>query len=395
MVDAEVSEMRTSAISVAEYQDRVRAIRRKMEEQQLDALFIFSDEYRCGNTLYVTGYKPINVIEESPQAVFLPLQGEPQVFLGHINAQSARKVSWIDQIHSTGELYEKLSPLATGLKRIGMVGENLLPLTIYRELQRAFPDAELVSCPVLVNELRQVKSEAELKWVEEACKLGDIGLQTAIESIEAGQTEIEVCAVAEHATRTRGGDLGCAYIVSAGQHMSLPTWRPDHTVIRQGDVVMVDIAPSYKMYCTDVAVTVPVGPPSSDQRRALQVAREVALEVVEKTGPGMPANSMYQEMRSRLERAGYADYFLPYAKGFRAIGHGVGLDVVEFPNLGPESDYLLVPNMVLGLKLDLHGLAFGGVRAEITVAITETGCRPLNNILTNEVAVQAMEHGVG
>ena len=393
-MDTEVSEMRTNAIPVSEYKDRVRAIRQRMEGQELDALFIFSDEYRCGNTLYVTGYKPINVIEESPQAVFLPLNGDPLVFLGHINAQSARQVSWIEDIYSTGELYEKLSPYAKGRQRIGMVGENLLPLTIYRELQRAFPAAELVSCPILVNELRQVKSPAELQWIEEACRLGDIGLQKAIESIQVGQTEIEVCAVAEHATRLRGGDLGCAYIVSAGQHMNLPTWRPDHTEIRQGDVVMIDIAPSYKMYCTDVAVTVPVGKPSSEQQRALQVTREVVLEVVEKTGPGMPANRMYQEMRSRLERAGYADYFLPYAQGLRAIGHGVGLDVVEFPNLGPESEYILVPNMVLGLKLDLHGLSFGGVRAEVTVAITENGCRPLNRILTNEVTISAMEGGV-
>ncbi len=42
-----------------------------MKDEGLDALVIYSDEYRSGHTTYLTGYKPINVIEESPQIVFL------------------------------------------------------------------------------------------------------------------------------------------------------------------------------------------------------------------------------------------------------------------------------------------------------------------------------------
>jgi Xaa-Pro dipeptidase len=67
---------------------------------------------------------------------------------------------------------------------------------------------------------------------------------------------------------------------------------------------------------------------------------------------------------------------------------------VEFPNLGPDSDFELRPNMTLGLKLDLHGLPFGGVRFEITVRITPTGCQPLNQILSDDQLITALRNGV-
>ncbi len=59
------------AITEAELSGRVVALRKKMREADLDALIVFSDEYRSGHSTYLTNYKPINVIEESPQVVFL------------------------------------------------------------------------------------------------------------------------------------------------------------------------------------------------------------------------------------------------------------------------------------------------------------------------------------
>ena len=70
-----------------------------------------------------------------------------------------------------------------------------------------------------------------------------------------------------------------------------------------------------------------------------------------------------------------------YAKGMRAVGHGVGLDVVEWPNLDKESKFPLEPGMVLGVKFDLHGFDFGGIRQEVEVLVEENSCRSLNDII--------------
>ncbi len=64
----------------------------------------------------------------------------------------------------------------------------------------------------------------------------------------------------------------------------------------------------------------------------------------------------------------------------RAICHGVGLEVVETPDLGPNSEFIFEPNMCFGIKFDLHGFPFGGVRVEPTVIIAENGSEPVNDL---------------
>ena len=59
------------AINKLELSDRLTRIREKMHEENFNALIIYSDEYRSGNTTYFTDYKPINVIEEHPRLFLL------------------------------------------------------------------------------------------------------------------------------------------------------------------------------------------------------------------------------------------------------------------------------------------------------------------------------------
>ena len=85
-----------------------------------------------------------------------------------------------------------------------------------------------------------------------------------------------------------------------------------------------------------------------------------------------------------LKPHGLEKNFTPYAKGLRGVGHGVGLDVVERPNLSSDSDFNISSGMTLAIKLDLHGLVGGGYRIEIVVAITENGVKPLNKLILEE-----------
>ena len=68
----------------------------------------------------------------------------------------------------------------------------------------------------------------------------------------------------------------------------------------------------------------------------------------------------------------------------RAVGHGVGINVVEWPNLDAESAFLLEPGMTLAIKYDLRGFEWGGTRFEVDVVMEDHGCRTLNRILDCE-----------
>jgi Xaa-Pro aminopeptidase len=89
-------------------------------------------------------------------------------------------------------------------------------------------------------------------------------------------------------------------------------------------------------------------------------------------------------MLAELEPHGLSKNFTPYAKGLRGVGHAVGLDVVERPNLSSESNFELEAGMTLAVKLDLHDLKGGGYRIEVVVAVTEDGIRPLNKLVLEQ-----------
>ncbi|RMF83605.1 MAG: aminopeptidase P family protein [Nitrospinota bacterium] len=377
-----------SGLPVTTFQQRIATIQQAVTERGLDALFVFSDEYRPGHTLYLSDYYPINVIEESPQGVYVPAQGEVTLFLGAINAQTAREVSWIQDIRSIEDLpaflQERVDRKGRRL-RIGLAGETLLPVRYYRLLRSALDENAFVSADDLLHQMRERKSREEIALMQEAAHLGDQAIKAALARLRQGEvTEVELAAVAEYTIRSQGGHLGSATVLSAGHHTRLPTWRPSLKKIMPGEAVLIDVNPSWHGYCSDVSVTVFHGEMTREQAELLALSRQIHRGVITRLRPGLPASFIYDYFLDRVRAAGYERFFTPYAQGMRAVGHGVGLDVVERPNLDAGSTFLLAPGMTLAIKFDLHGFDFGGIRQEVVVAIEEDGCRALNNILEEE-----------
>jgi len=173
-------------------------------------------------------------------------------------------------------------------------------------------------------------------------------------------------------------------VIMSGPNTEFPAWRPSLRVLQPGDFVLMDFNPCYEHYCNDGGITVLLPGARPEQATALRTAHRILKEVVPALRPHTKADTVYRLLLARLQTAGYAEAFTPYTRGLRGVGHGVGLDVVEPPNLGADTDYLLEPGMTLAVKLDLHGLPGGGLRVEVVVAITETGIRPLNKLVLQE-----------
>lgn len=374
-----------TGLSRETFSHRVAAVRRYLIDNGLDGLFAFSDEYRPGSTLYLADYYPINVIEESPQGVYVPAEGQVTLFLGAINARTAEAISWIEDIRAIdtlGPFFKRLREQAGRELKLGLVGEALLPIKYYRRMLSALAQSEFVCADDLLNGMRAIKCPDEVALMEQAAHLADKGLKAAIERLKAGDaSENDLAAAAEHPVRLGGANLGSATIVSAGQHTQLPTWRPSDHEIAPGDPVLIDVNPIYRGYCADTAVTVFHGDADGEKRRVLDLSRDVLRGVIDHLRPGQPASTIYGYLLEKSEAAGYGEQFRRYARGMRAVGHGVGINVVEWPNLDADSDFLLEPGMTLAIKYDLRGFDWGGTRFEVDVLMEEGGCRPLNLIL--------------
>lgn len=365
----------------SEYDRRLAAVREEMAAEEYDLLVVYADEYRVGDGFYLSNFKPINVLEEAHQVVLVPIDEEPVLLTGALNAHGARERSWIDDVRPFGDLAETLSDVADrsgGLSRVGLAGEELFPVRWYDVLESSL-SAEIVRDDELLARLRQFKSDAEIRMLEHAAEIGDASIADTLESMAVGDSETDLAAVGEYGARRRSAEIGSAYVVIAGENTRHPTWRPspDHRV-DDGDYVIVDASPQYRGYAADVAVTAIAGH-DEEKAETLRRANDVTEEIIaEEIRPGRTAADLYDRVIERVAAEGWREEFEPFATGVRAIGHGVGIDVVEWPNLGPGVDVPLEPGMVVSLKFDLHGIAGGGLRVERMVAIEDGGARPLN-----------------
>ncbi|MEZ5824327.1 MAG: Xaa-Pro peptidase family protein [Geminicoccaceae bacterium] len=367
---------------------RTEKLRSRMKSEGLDALVIYSDEYRSGHSTYVTNYKPINVIEESPQLVVMVGDREPVVFLGRLNAYAARDMCWIADVRGIHRPYkdfpEIFAPLAGRPTRIGLIGKNILPVEIYEQITDAVPDASIHARDDIMLDLRKIKSKAEIALMERAADINDAVLRQAAKAVKVGMTEIQVAGLAESIARQMNADIGSATVVMSGPNTNYPAWRATDRQIRPGEFVMLDFNPAVGHYCNDGGITILMPGADPQQEKAIVVGHRALKKVIPTIRPGITARSIFDTLLAELEPHGFAQNFTPYAKGLRGVGHAVGLDVVEPPNLSSDSDFELEAGMTLAVKLDLHDLPGGGYRIEVVVAITEDGVHPLNKLVLAE-----------
>ncbi len=375
-------------ISRKELEQRTENLRRRMTSEGYDALIVYSDEYRSGHSTYVTDYKPINVIEESPQLVLIVGDAAPVVFLGRLNAYAAKDMCWIDDVRGIHRPYsdfpQVFAPIVGRASRIALVGKNILPVEIYEQLRAAVPEAAIEGRDDIMLDLRKIKSAAEIALMEEAADINDAVLKEAAKAVKVGMTEIQVAGLAEGLARRMNADIGSATVVMSGPNTNYPAWRATDRKIQPGEFVMLDFNPAVGHYCNDGGITILTPGADPEQERALVVGHRALKKVIPTIRPGMTARSIFDTLLGELEPHGFAKNFTPYAKGLRGVGHAVGLDVVEPPNLSSDSDFELEAGMTLAVKLDLHDLPGGGYRVEVVVAVTEDGVKPLNKLVLAE-----------
>lgn len=376
------------SISTQELKTRTQNLRNRMKAEGYDALVIYSDEYRSGHSTYITNYKPINVIEESPQLVIMVGDKEPVVFLGRLNAYAAKDMCWIEDVRGIHRPYsdfpDVFKPLIGGSSKIGLIGKNILPFEIYEQIVDAVPDAKIESRDDIMLDLRKIKTEAEIALMEAAADINDAVLKEAAKAVKVGMTEIQVAGLAENIARQMNADIGSATVVMSGPNTNYPAWRATDRKIQPGEFVMLDFNPAIGHYCNDGGITILMPGADPEQERALVAGHRALKKVIPTIRPGITARSIFDTLLEELEPQGLAGNFTPYAKGLRGVGHAVGLDVVEPPNLSSDSDFELEAGMTLAVKLDLHDLVGGGYRIEVVVAVTEDGVRPLNKLVLAE-----------
>lgn len=367
-----------------EFRSREKKIREEMTVRQLDALLLYADEYRWGDSVYIGNYCGLNMIEEAPYCIFLPLEGDSVCFVGRQNLRPAQTYGRIKDVRYIGEIDSHLDDLSRGkrLRRVGYTNEDIFPQGIFNRATRGLPDATFEVAGDILRKLRLRKSDAEVRLLRKASEIGDIAFRKVRDIIRPGVNLLEIVNLAESTMRLAGGQYSFAHQVGVSEQLGQGVTVASDRQVKEGELVVIGLDPVYRFYYGDEERTWRVGAVNEEKSRLLLVADEVIKRVQEYARPGITFRDLWNYERDLFKQKGYADNW-KFSEGLlgMALGHGVGLECVECPNRSPRDwDLVLESHMVLAIKAELHDFAWGGLRQESCILITENGAEWLNKV---------------
>jgi len=259
------------------------------------------------------------------------------------------------------------------LKRVGFESDDI-SFAFYTELHSAAPDVEWL--PVNeTNRLRSRKDADELSCIAQAAEFNASAIEAILPVIVSGARERDIALALEIALRQQGGEeKGFDFIVASGERGALPHGVASERKIAVGELLTLDFGTRFRGYYSDETVTFAVGQVSDHLRRLHAIVLEAHDRAIAAVEPGRPLREIDAVARNYIAAQGYGDFF------GHGLGHGVGLQVHEWPRLSPRAQGVAEVGMVFTVEPGIYLPDVAGVRIEDIVAVTDEGCRVLTRV---------------
>jgi Xaa-Pro aminopeptidase len=262
-----------------------------------------------------------------------------------------------------------------GCRRVGFESETLPYATVERLREKGAEGREWVPLSKEIAPLRGLKETAEVEAMAEAARLNAEAFDEVLPLIRPGAVEREIALALEFALRRRGGEeKAFDFIVASGPRGAMPHGVASERKIGDGELVTIDFGVRLGGYHSDETVTVAVGEVAPELRRIFDTVLEAHDRALAAVRPGASLREIDAVARDHIAAAGYGDYF------GHGLGHGVGLEVHEYPTLNTRSDETAQPGMVFTVEPGIYVPELGGVRIEDMVLVTAEGGRQLTRI---------------
>lgn len=354
--------------------DRPARLGELIAGERLDALIVEG----AANLRYLTGYT-------GSSGLALARADGSGVFYTDFRYETQAAIEVDDafsrEIVGGGEL---LDVLAAGLEG-GRVGFDDAAMSVRRRErlgELVTGDVELAAAGGLVERLRAIKDEGEIRAIAAAAALVDEIYQWLFAQRLAGRTERELAVALEHQMRVLGAS-GPSFdsIVAAGSHAALPHAQPREVAIEAGVLVTFDIGALLDGYCSDCTRTVAVGEPGERAREVYAIVAAAQLAGLDAVAPGVTGPAADAAARAVIDDAGFGERF------GHGLGHGVGIDIHEAPRLSrTASEDPLVAGNVVTVEPGIYLPGELGVRIEDLVVVRDGGAEILSHF-TKELLV--------
>ena len=355
-----------------DYQDRMQTL---MASVDVDAIILVPG----ANMVYYTGLH--FHLSERPTFAVISKDGlammVPGLELAKVTSREdlkAKSFAWSDDEGYMGSIRETVSELGLGGKQVGVDG---MTMRVFEWLALAEGGINLGTAKDVSESLllqRAHKTQPEVEAMRKAIKLSEAALRDTVEFAKPGMTELQIQEKLVDALSEHGSDAhSFSPIVLTGPNSALPHGLSGDRVLGKDEFLLIDFGGMKDSYPADITRTFCLGTPSDKMREIYETVLAANTAAREKAAPGVACKDVDKAARDVIEAAGYGEYFI------HRTGHGLGLEIHEWPNITSINEMLLEPGMVFTIEPGIYIPDFGGVRIEDNMVITETGSESLTS----------------
>jgi Xaa-Pro dipeptidase len=328
-------------ISLAEYQMRIAKAQSLMKKEGVDALYLNAGT----NLYYFTGTRWY--ASERMVGAILPASGEIEyiapafeldtlqgymVIKGHVN-------TWHEDESPYALLVQTLNKMGLAGKDVTIGIDESSAFFISNGIANALTastvvgSAKLVDAKPITAGCRMQKSAAELALIQQAMDMTLEVHKAAASMLYEGITTDEVTRFIDAAHRKVGAANGSYFcIVLFGEDTAYPHGVKSPKALEKNDTVLIDTGFQLQGYNSDITRTYVFGEPSDRQRELWQLEQDAQLAAFNAAQLTVPCGDVDVAARAVIEQAGFGPgYSVPGLP--HRTGHGIGLDIHEWPYL--------------------------------------------------------------
>ncbi|PLW79713.1 hypothetical protein C0585_06310 [Candidatus Woesearchaeota archaeon] len=338
---------------------KTKEFQKVLQEKNIDACILFntSNNKKDYNATYFSG------LDLELFFVVIPKKKKPFVIVSNLEIGRAKKISKLPVIGFEKDLFKLLK------KKIGNVnslGVNFKNVSLFEsKLLKKEICKKLVDVSDGLKELRETKTNEEIKIIEKAAKVGDEIFSETIKNWKNLKTEIDVKLFMDSEIRKRGFEPAFETVVNSGSNASHGHFSAQDERLKKGFCIL-DFGVKIDNYNSDMTRTIYIGNPSKKEIETYNNLKIIQQKCIDSIKECMKFSDLDNIARKSIGK-----------ELIHALGHGLGIEVHEGPNVGPSSKDKIKIGHLFTVEPGIYVKDKFGIRIEDDVVLTKKGVKVL------------------
>lgn len=365
------------------HQQRVLDLKKTLNDKNIDA-FLVSNFF---NILYLSGFKTLT---ENEREVWMLITNKNAYLFSDARyisenpkseARNSKQIQNFKYKLITPEkgLLKHLEEIfrEEGIRACGIESEDI-KINEFQQLSKILEATKLLPTEKLIIKQREIKTEEEINKIKGACEMSDRCLTEILKNIRIGQTEKEIAFKIEFWLKEKGYDLAFYPIVAIDENSAVihyDTRNGNNKKVGENSIILIDFGAKYQDYLSDITRMIFFGKPTDEIVKTYNQLLSAQQKTVKQCNKETMVKNIDHYCRQQL--TSHLSLVTNYHSYPHSTGHGVGLEIHEYPKISPVSDEKLHVNQVITIEPGIYFEEKWGMRIEDTVLVKNNNAESL------------------